>query len=157
MIRYKNRLVKVKLENELKELREKELKLELELKNKELASKTIRETEYSELINIVQKDLKEIQSKALQSETKHALNQLVHKIKSSASQNNWEEFELRFSHIYESFYEKLNHLHPTLSSHDKRICALIKLNLSTKEIANLTKTSVKSIENTRTRLRKKLG
>ncbi len=157
MIRYKNRLVKIKLENEVKELREKELKLEIELKNRELASKTIRETEQSELINIVQKDLKEIQSKAMQSETKHALNQLVYKIKSNASQNNWEEFELRFSHVYESFYEKLNTLHPNLSPHDKRICALIKLNLTTKEIANITKTSLKSIENNRTRLRKKLG
>lgn len=157
MIRYKNRLLKIKLENELKESREKELKLELELKNKELASKTIRETEQSELINIVQKDLKAIQSKAVQSETKFALNQLVNKIKSNASQSNWEEFELRFSNVYESFYEKLNQLHPNLSPQDKRICALIRLNLSTKEMANITKTSVKSIENNRTRLRKKLG
>src|SRR5690606_11119797 len=157
MIRYKNRLVKIKLENQLKELKEKELKLELELKNKALASKTIRETEQNELINIVQKDLKEIQSKAIQSETKQALNQLFNKIKFNSSQNNWEEFDMRFSNVYESFFEKLNKLHPNLSPHDKRICALIKLNLSTKEIANLTKTSVKSVENTRTRLRKKLG
>ncbi|HLV23745.1 MAG TPA: hypothetical protein VKY36_03065 [Moheibacter sp.] len=157
MIRYKNRLVKIKLENQLKELKEKELKLELELKNKALASKTIRETEQNELINIVQKDLKEIQSKAIQSETKEALNQLFNKIKFNASQNNWEEFDMRFSNVYESFFEKLNELHPNLSPHDKRICALIKLNLSTKEIANLTKTSVKSVENIRTRLRKKLG
>src|SRR5690606_6716073 len=157
MIRYKNRLIKVKLENELKELKENELKLALELKNKELASKTIKETEQSELIDSVRKDLKEIQSMAVQSETKKALNQLVNKIKSNSSQNNWEEFDLRFSHVYESFYEKLNHFHPNLSMYDKRICALIKLNLSTKEISNISKTTVKSVENTRTRLRKKLG
>ena len=157
MIRYRNRLEKEKLANQLKESREKELKLELELKNKELASKTIRQTEHDELINLVQKDLKEIQAKARLSETKQALNQLVNKIKSNALQNNWEEFELRFSNVYESFYEKLDELHPHLNSHDKRICALIKLNLTTKEIANLTKTSIKSVENTRTRLRKKLG
>lgn len=157
VIRYKNRLVKAKLENELKEVKENELKLALELKNKELASKTIKETEQSELINIVRKDLKEIQSMAIQSETKKALNQLVNKIKSNSSQNNWEEFDLRFSHVYDSFYEKLNQFHPNLSAYDKRICALIKLNLSTKEISNISKTSVKSVENTRTRLRKKLG
>ena len=157
MIRYRNRLEKAKLANQLKESREKELKLELELKNKELASKTIRQTEHDELINLVQKDLKEIHSKATQSETKHSLNQLFNRIKSNTSQNNWEEFELRFSNVHESFYKKLDELHPNLNSHDKRICALIKLNLSTKEIANLTKTSVKSVENIRTRLRKKLG
>lgn len=157
MIRYKNRLVKVKLENELKAMKENELKMVLELKNKELATKTIKETEQNELFNIVQKDLKEIQSKAIQSETKAALNQLVKKIKSNSLQNNWEEFELRFSHIYESFYDNLNALHPSLSPQDKRICALIKLNLTTKEISNITKSSIKSIENTRTRLRKKMG
>lgn len=71
--------------------------------------------------------------------------------------NNWEEFELRFSNVYESFYKKLDALHPNLSALDKRICALIKLNLSTKEIANITKSSIRSIENIRTRLRKKIG
>ncbi len=157
MIRYKNRLMKAKLENELNEAKENELKLALELKNKELASKTIKETEQSELINLVRKDLKEIQSMAVQTETKRALNQLVKKIKTNSSQNNWEEFDLRFSHVYESFYKKLNQIHPNLSAYDKRICALIKLNLTTKEISNISKTSVKSVENTRTRLRKKLG
>lgn len=157
MIRYKNRLVKAKLENELNEAKENELKLALELKNKELASKTIKETEQSELIDSVRKDLKEIQSMAVQTETKKALNQLVKKIKTNSSQNNWEEFDLRFSHVYESFYRKLNQIHPNLSAYDKRICALIKLNLTTKEISNVSKTSVKSVENTRTRLRKKLG
>jgi DNA-binding NarL/FixJ family response regulator len=81
----------------------------------------------------------------------------MRKIKQNSALNNWEEFEYRFSNVHESFYEKLNKFHPDLSTLDKRICALLKLNLSTKEIANLTKTSIKSVENTRTRLRKKLG
>ena len=157
MIQYKKRLLKVKLENELKESRENELKLALELKNKELASKTIKETEQKEWFNILEKDLKNIQSQAGKEETKKALNELLKKIKQNSVLNNWEEFEYRFSNVYESFYERLNQLHPNLSAYDKRICALLKLNLSTKEIANLTKTSSKSIENTRTRLRKKLG
>lgn len=157
IIRYKNKLVKIELENELKSYREKELQQVLELKNKELATKTIKETEQIELFHSLQKDLKDIHSKSLQTETRQALHDVLRKIKTNASQNNWEEFELRFSHIYESFYLKLNELHPNLSSHDKRICALIKLNLSTKEISHITKLSLKSIENSRTRLRKKLG
>src|SRR5690606_10067912 len=157
IIQYKKRLMKIKLENELKESKENELKLALELKNKELASKTIKETEQSELFNILQKDLQTIQSRAGKEETKKALNDLMRKIKQNSALNNWEEFEYRFSNVYESFYEKLNRLHPDLSVLDKRICALLKLNLSTKEIANLTKTSTKSVENNRTRLRKKLG
>lgn len=157
IIRYKNRFTKAKLENELKVSKEKELKLALELKNKELASKTIKETEQIELINKVQKDLKQIQFKTAQSDTRIALNELVNTIKTNASQSNWEEFELRFANVYESFYQKLDEKHPNLTAYDKKICALIKLNLSIKEMANLTQTSTKSIENIRTRLRKKLG
>lgn len=157
MTRYKNRLIKSKLENELNAYREKELKQELELKNKELTAKTIKETEQSELFNLLQNTLKEIQSKAIKTETKQALNQLANKIKSNTNYNNWEEFELRFSQVYESFYQKLNELNPNLSKNDKRICALIKLKFTTKEISHITKISVKSIENSRTRLRKKLG
>jgi hypothetical protein len=69
----------------------------------------------------------------------------------------WEDFELNFTNVYDSFYEKLNERHSHLTVFDKRIRTLIKLNPSTKEIARLTKTSVKSIENIRTRLRKKIG
>lgn len=154
---YKNRLLNIKLENKLKEYKQYQLKQELEIRNKELAVKTIKETEQNELYQILINDLKIIQSNVEENDTKKSVNHVINMINQNALYNNWEEFELRFSNIYESYYEKLHVKHPSLSVLDKRICALIKLNLSTKEIANITKSSVRSIENCRTRLRKKLG
>ncbi len=157
IIRYKNRLLNIKLENELKDYKEIQLKQKLEIRNKELAIKTIKETEQKELYQILMNDLKKIQSNVDETETKQSVNHVIKMINHNAVQNNWQEFELRFSNIYESYYESLNTKHPSLSVLDKRICALIKLNLTTKEIANITKSSVRSVENIRTRLRKKLG
>ena len=157
IIRYKNRISKIKLEHELKLYRETELKHQLEIRNKELAVKTIKETEQKELFQYLMTDLKKIQSNVEEKDTKNSVNYVINMLHHNSHINNWEEFELRFSNVYESFYQNLNHSHPNLSNLDKRICALIKLNLSTKEIANITKSTVRSIENSRTRLRKKMG
>ncbi|QIG89805.1 hypothetical protein G6R40_09085 [Chryseobacterium sp. POL2] len=157
IIKYKNKLLKAKLDNQLKEYKETQLKQELEIRNKELTIKTIKETEQKELYQFLMNDLKKIQSDAVKTDVKNTLNHVIKTMTQNDAYNNWEEFELRFSNVYESFYKKLDALHPNLSALDKRICALIKLNLSTKEIANITKSSIRSIENIRTRLRKKIG
>src|SRR5699024_7340602 len=157
LIRYKNRLAKIKLANELKRAQENELQLNLELKNKELASETLKNAEQNEMLNAIQEELKKIKNLNSGSNVNQAIHRLQSKIRSDSPQNNWEEFEWRFTKVYESFYRKLNQLHPNLSVHDKRLCALLRLNFSTKEIASITKNSVKSVENSRTRLRKKLG
>ena len=157
LIRYKNKLIKEKLRNELNESRENELKLQIELKDKELASKTIAETRREEVYNSVLQDLKKIRLNTGKEETKQALGTVLNKLEHSSNKSIWEEFELRFSNVYESFYKNLLLKHPDLSTYDKRICALIKLNLSSKEIADISGVSVKSVENIRTRLRKKLN
>ena len=103
-------------------------------------------------------NLNEIESNLQEKEeTKKTIRQVIRTIKQNSTSSNWTEFEMRFANVYDSFYHKLNTIHPSLSAQDQRICALIKLNLSTKEIANITKSSLRSIENIRTRLRKKLG
>lgn len=157
LIRYKNKLIKEKLRNELNESRENELKLQIELKDKELASKTIAETRREEMYNSVLQDLKKIRLNTGKEETKQALGTVLNKLEHSSNKAIWEEFELRFANIYESFYQNLSQKHPELSTYDKRICALIKLNLTSKEIADISGISLKSVENTRTRLRKKLN
>jgi len=157
LIRYKNKLIKEKLRNELNESRENELKLQIELKDKELASKTIAETRREEMYNSVLQDLKKIRLNSGKQETRQALGTVLNKLEHSSNKAIWEEFELRFSNVYESFYKNLSKKHPGLSTYDKRICALIKLNLSSKEIADITGVTVKAVENIRTRIRKKLN
>lgn len=157
IIRYKNRLVKEKLKNELNVYREKELKNLIELKDKELATKTIVETKREEIYNSILRDLKLAHLKTAKGEAKEILNSVLSKLESNTNKAAWEEFEMRFTKVYESFYRNLSEKHPKLSVYDKRVCALIRLNLTTKEIADLTGVTVRSVENTRTRLRKKLN
>ncbi len=157
LIRYKNNLDKQKLNNQLSNLRENELKLDLELRNKELVSKTILEAERKEMYESIIDDLKTIVNSTTLNESKQEINQIIKKLDRNSSSAAWEEFNLRFTNIYESFFEKLQKIHPELNQNEKRLCSLIKLNLSSKEIAEITNTTVKSVENSRTRLRKKLG
>lgn len=156
--RNRNKLQKVEWQSELKKHEEIQLKQDLEIRNKELALKSIKETEQSALYQLLLGNLKEIESNLQEKEeAKSTVSQVIRTIKQSSTSSNWSEFEMRFANVYDSFYCKLNKIHPNLSTQDQRICALIKLNLTTKEISNITKSSVRSIENARTRLRKKLG
>ncbi len=69
----------------------------------------------------------------------------------------WSEFEIRFNEVYKDFYEKLNRSHPDLSTNERKLCAFLRLNMSSKEIASITFQSPKSIDMARYRLRKKLN
>lgn len=69
----------------------------------------------------------------------------------------WDEFELRFQGVHNEFYQKLQSINPELSTNERRLCAFLKLNMTTKEIASITHQSPRSIEVARTRLRKKLN
>lgn len=66
-----------------------------------------------------------------------------------------EEFKYYFENIHPGFYEKLTKEFPTLTPRDLRLCALLRMGLSTKEIADITFRETRSIESARNRLRKK--
>ena len=77
--------------------------------------------------------------------------------KKKAGQRPRNEFETRFEQVHEAFFVQLNSRFPDLTPNDRRICAFLKLNMSTKDIALLTNRSPRSIESARYRLKKKLG
>jgi len=157
LLRYKNNLIKEKLEKDLSVSRENELKLDLEIRNRELTSKTIIEGERIELYQELIDELKDKAKSDDVDELKKEINSIVFRLSKNINRNTWDEFNLRFNNVYTSFYENLMDKHPDLTQTEKKLCAFIKLNLSSKDIADITKTSTKSVENSRTRLRKKLG
>lgn len=75
----------------------------------------------------------------------------------AGSQRLWPEFQLSFNILHPGFYERLSEEFPTLTPNEKRLCAFLRLNLSTKEIAAITKQTPRSIDIARTRLRNKLN
>ncbi|MCT8338697.1 tetratricopeptide repeat protein [Flavobacteriaceae bacterium TK19130] len=156
VVRYRNKWQKVRLEKQLALAKQQELNANLELKNKELIGKAMVEMHRTEIVSEILQELKEVKRKAAKKETQYAIDTIAKRLKRDTSTNLWEEFETRFEQVHESFYQNLLQKHPELTSKDKRLCALLKLNLTTKEIAQLTGQSPKSVENARTRLRKKL-
>ena len=157
VVRFRNKLIKSQLKNELIESQQNELDAKLELKNKELIGKAMVEIHRTEIIQEILQDLKNIKRKAVKKETQQAIDYILKRLQKDIHSDIWQEFEVAFEQVHESFYKNLQQQHPDLTTRDKRLCAMLKLNLSSKEVAQLTGQSFKSVENARTRLRKKLN
>ena len=69
----------------------------------------------------------------------------------------WENFAKHFDQVHSDFVIKLKEKHPAISGNELKLCAYLRMNLSTKEIAQLMNISVRGVEISRYRLRKKLG
>lgn len=137
--------------------RNKELEIQkaeelLELKNKELAASALQLVEKDEFLKELKSKLKDSPENIKSTEIKKVLRSI-----SVNNYNNWEEFRLRFTAVNEKFYKKVTEEYPNLTQADQRICALIKLNFSSKEMSRLLGISVESVHTTRYRLRKKMG
>lgn len=153
---YKSRITKNTLEKELLQARQNELKRGLDSKNQLLIAKAMAEIHREETVVAILKDLKLVKRKAIKKETREALNQIEDKLNRNLNTDLWQEFEVSFEQVHPSFFKNLTTIHPGLTPKDRRLCSLLYLDLSSKEIALITGQSFKAIENSRTRLRKKL-
>ena len=88
---------------------------------------------------------------------KQHLQQILSKLQQQNTTNNWNEFRYYFEQVHPSFYENLEKRYPDLTIKEKRLCAFLRLGLSSKDISAITFKEVRSVESARNRLRKKLG
>ncbi|WP_245547688.1 hypothetical protein [Galbibacter orientalis] len=152
------RQIKLKHKSEKKMLAEKQkLKLQkknevLELKNKELTQAALRLIEKDEFISGIQKKIES----AGDSINRKVILRALKSFQGSPSKN-WSEFEARFTAINQSFYDSLKEKFPHLTQTDQKICALVRLNFPSKDMARLLGISVESVHTSRYRLRKKLN
>jgi DNA-binding CsgD family transcriptional regulator len=100
--------------------------------------------------------LKEVNQK-LSEAGKKSLYPIIFQLENKVEDDIWKEFEVHFQEVHKGFYNTLSQKHSDLTPNDLRLCAYLKLNLSTKEIASLTYQSAESIKTARYRLRKKLN
>jgi tetratricopeptide (TPR) repeat protein/DNA-binding CsgD family transcriptional regulator len=129
---------------------------ELEFRNKELTTTVMHQVKNTEFILRIAEKLK--QSKI----TDHPVyrgfvNEILSEIEFDSNTDAWKEFEISFQRVHVDFYKKLGENYPDLSSNELRLCAYLKLNLGTKDIAAITYQSTNSIDVARHRLRNKLG
>jgi DNA-binding CsgD family transcriptional regulator len=145
-------------ESEIKDQEQQFLKAQLEGKNRELASKALEMLRINETIESIIEKLEAIKKVNHDDEKlTTTILSIVSELEQRLRSNSWEEFEKIFNNIHSEFYQKLLEICPDISPSEIKIAALLKLNLTTKEIAAIAFKSESGVKSTRFRLRKKLG
>jgi AraC family transcriptional regulator, chitin signaling transcriptional activator len=151
-----NLLLELKeLENqkEIMKFRNEKLSQDVEKKNKELAVSTMNLLKKDELLKIIKEDLKNTSEDSSSRRIKSVISSINKEV---TNDNTWNVFKDAFDKADNDFIKNIKEKHPTLTPNDLRLCAYLRLNLSSKEIAPLLNISVRSIEIKRYRLRKKM-
>lgn len=146
-------------EHEREVLRLKNLHLEemMEQKGKESALLAMQLVQRNAFIQKLREDLRKSSASALP-EARQILESLLAEIAGNVrADGEWERFEQEFDQIHHDYVRRLSSRYPKLTPTELRVCALLKINLSTKEMAHLLSVSVRNIESHRYSIRKKLG
>jgi tetratricopeptide (TPR) repeat protein/DNA-binding CsgD family transcriptional regulator len=139
------------------ELEKANLEAELEIQHKKLTTSGIYQIQKNEIIDSIIKKLEKFDSSEAGMQQIDRLSDVINELNAAKDQAAWNEFELRFQQVHNDFFRKLNELNPNLSPNERRLCAFLKLNMTTKEISSITGQSYRSIEVARTRMRKKFN
>ncbi|WP_192821814.1 triple tyrosine motif-containing protein [Rufibacter sp. LB8] len=144
-------------ELEIDRLRNEKFQAELDHKNRELTYSTIHLINKNELLNNVKLELQDILKgggkTAPQEELRKIIRSIDHNI---TSEVDWKQFELHFNHVHGDFIHRLQCNFPNLTPQEIKLSTYLRLNLTTKDIAQLLNISVRGVEISRYRLRKRL-
>jgi tetratricopeptide (TPR) repeat protein len=128
----------------------------LESKDKQLAAEVMYRVQKNEIIKEVVQKLHNVQRQQNRDAQKE-MTEAIKGLERAIDNDSWEDFELRFLQVHQGFYDRLQAVQPKLTTNERRLCAFLKLGMSSKEISTLTGQSTDSIIKARHRLRKKLG
>lgn len=145
-------------EKEIQLIKEQELNQAIDRKNRELSSYALSYTRDNEFMANLSEELKQvlIEINPRDKEHKEHIRNILTQLKQHCSADNWQEFRYYFEQVHPSFYDRLEELSPGITQRQKRLCAMLYIGLTTKEISSITFREVRSIESARNRLRKKL-
>ena len=147
-----------KKEKDWIKLKNQQLEDQLQLKNKELANAALNIVYKNEMLNNLHDELKQLKDadgNKLSSDELKKINKLIDDAHND--DRDWHIFERSFNESHENFFKKLKQEFPDLVPNDLKLCAYLRLNMSSKEIASLLNISTRGVEIRRYRLRKKLG
>lgn len=148
----------IKLRNDMLQSEITKQQMEVELKNKEIASVAIQITHKNEMLNMVRKHLDSVLLKIINPQAKLEIEQLMASIDSDLKlDDDWVRFKKHFDEVHSDFFLRIEKQFTDLTPKDLKLCAYLRLNLSSKEIASLLNISVRGVEISRYRLRKKLN
>lgn len=133
------------------------MEAKLKTKNNELVNFAIHLVEKNKFLEELRNDLRRIRG-VPEEERENKLKELSLTVQKNIKlQKDLEEFQKNVDHTHQEFFNKLRNSFPDLTKNEERLCAMLRLNLSSKEIAALSNITVRAVEMGRYRLRKKLG
>lgn len=145
-------------EQKIIKLQKKQLEADVDFKNKELASATMHLVQRGKLLSKIGDELLPLVQKTGNSETAQDIKKVIRLLNDAKRiDTDWEQFASHFDTVHTNFLSNLKERYPNLSPADLKLCAYLKLNLSSKEIAQLLNITPRAVEVSRYRLRKKLG
>jgi DNA-binding CsgD family transcriptional regulator len=156
-IRYIHDLELSKTESELVTLRNEKLEVEVNFKNSELASSAMHLVKKGELFTKIKGELTHVMKGVDNPQTVTELKKMIKTLSEDDNMDQeWEKFAKHFDKVHSDFLTEQKEKHPTITPNELKLCAYLRMNLSTKEIAQLMNISVRGVEISRYRLRKKL-
>jgi len=147
---------RIRAEQKVNHLMKQKHQMELDLINRELATSSIFISQKNKIIGLIRKDLHRLLRKG-KTITKKEISEVLDTIDENIKfDNDWYRIKAHFEKIYPGFFDRLREKHPSLTPTDHKLCALLRMNLATKEISHILKITAPSTEISRIRLRKKL-
>ncbi|MBC8084621.1 MAG: transcriptional regulator, partial [Hymenobacter sp.] len=153
-------LREARLEHEkaLVEMSKARLETEIRTKNSELASSVMNTVHQNEALLTIKDQLKEVIDDQNAQEQRKRIHRVVRQIERAVTPDqDWQHFEDLFNQLHENFLQRLKTTYPQLTSRDLRLCAYLRMNLSSKETAALMGLTARGAEDLRYRVRKKMG
>ncbi|HEY0057628.1 MAG TPA: triple tyrosine motif-containing protein [Flavisolibacter sp.] len=157
-LQYLHQLEMDKAEKELVKLKNEKLEAEIQHKNTELASSAMHLVQKGELLARIREELVRINKEPAKDKSPEEVKKIIKILgEEDRMDEDWEQFTVHFDQVHSNFLRTLKKTYPALTSNELKLCAYLRMNMSTKEIAKLMNISVRGVEISRYRLRKKLG
>ncbi|MCF8226545.1 MAG: LuxR C-terminal-related transcriptional regulator [Bacteroidales bacterium] len=148
---------KLRSEQEFTQLKNELLQKDLYNRNNQLADYTMNVIRKNEVLMQVKEEIEKQKTELGDRYPNYLYHKLMNLLDTSiTSEDEWKVFEYHFDQTHENFFRRLKQQYPELTPGDMRLCAYLRMNLSSKELAPLLNISHKSVEVHRSRLRKKL-
>ena len=139
-------------------LRNVNLESEIQYKNSELASSAMHLVKKGELISKIKTELNQLAKRVENTQAQTELKKMIKALSEDEQiDQEWDHFAKHFDKVHSDFVIVLKNKHPEISPSELKLCAYLRMNLSSKEIAQLLNISVRGVEISRYRLRKKLN
>lgn len=152
-----DKMEKLQLEKKLEHEEAERYRLDLRVKEQELVYQTLKQAGLSHLNQKVKDELSPFAHRLARKKDQELFRKKIQEISRESNKDPLSDFEEMFKQMHDNFYEKLLEIGADLTQNDLQMAALLRMNISSKEIAALLNLAVETIDRRRHTIRKKLN